>query len=139
DAHVVGGHDHPVQVSGLQGFFVDPLDHGPAADHRKRFPRKSFRPEPGGNDPDDSHYSKFKASFNSVGVTVAVPSFPTTIPAARLASVAASIRPEPQATAKLNTLITVSPAPVTSYTSRAFAGICVILFFSNSVMPSSPC
>jgi hypothetical protein len=55
-------------------------------------------------------------------VTVAVPSLATTIPAAMLASAAALGRDSPLASAAAKVAMTVSPAPVTSNTSRARAG-----------------
>ena len=56
--------------------------------------------------------------------TVAVPTIPTTIPAAWFANVAASriLAPVDKASASVPT--TVSPAPVTSYTCLALVGIC---------------
>src|SRR5262249_6937023 len=48
--------------------------------------------------------------------TVAVPTFPTTTPAPRLASSAACSSVPPQASARAAIAITVSPAPVTSNT-----------------------
>ena len=59
---------------------------------------------------------------SSCAETVAVPTFPTTIPAAWLARTAAAGRDAPEARASARTATTVSPAPVTSYTSRAKAG-----------------
>ena len=55
-----------------------------------------------------------KDIFNSCGVTVAVPNFPTTIPAARLATAAASFMVARTAKASVTTAMTVSPAPETS-------------------------
>src|ERR1700722_13046796 len=55
---------------------------------------------------------------SSSGATLAVPSLPTTTPAAALASLAASGRGAPAAEARARTLSTVSPAPVTSKTWR---------------------
>ncbi len=60
----------------------------------------------------------------SCGDTVEVPSLPTAMPAATLASQAASARVRPQASPSESTEITVSPAPVTSNTSRATVGMC---------------
>ena len=53
-------------------------------------------------------------SASSRGVTVAVPRFITTTPPATLASQAASAGAAPAASATVNALMTVSPAPVTS-------------------------
>ena len=53
------------------------------------------------------------------GSAVAVPSLPTTTPAAQFASRAASSRDAPAARARPRVAMTVSPAPVTSKTSRA--------------------
>src|SRR5216683_2864286 len=63
------------------------------------------------------------ASRSSCGLTLAVPSLPTTTPAAVLASMAASASGAPAATASARTLSTVSPAPVTSKTCLAHARV----------------
>ena len=69
----------------------------------------------------------------------AVPSLPTTSPAARFAIPVASARQSPAAIAEASTEITVSPAPVTSNTSRARAGKCNSSEFGRSkVIPCSP-
>ena len=56
--------------------------------------------------------------------SVAVPNLPTTKPAATLASRVLLSRLSPAESAAAKTAITVSPAPVTSKTSLAFAGRC---------------
>ena len=53
---------------------------------------------------------------------VAGPNLPTTMPAARLARRAASVSEAPAARPSASAAMTVSPAPVTSATSRASAG-----------------
>ena len=69
----------------------------------------------------------------------AVPSLPTTSPAARFAIPVASARLSPAASAEASTEITVSPAPVTSNTSRARAGKCNSSESGSSkVIPCSP-
>ena len=65
-----------------------------------------------------------QACDNSNGVTTEVPTLPTTIPAAILARLAACIIGKPLARQAAIKDITVSPAPVTSYTSLLLAGIC---------------
>src|SRR5262249_26221289 len=60
---------------------------------------------------------------SSSGVTTAVPSFPTTTPAAWLATFTAATRSAPAPSIAPSVAITVSPAPETSYTSRACAGM----------------
>ena len=62
-----------------------------------------------------------RACSSSGGVTLAVPSLPTTTPAATLASIAASTSAAPETAASASTLSTVSPAPVTSKTCRPVA------------------
>lgn len=69
---------------------------------------------------------------------VAGPNFPTTTPAARLASLAASISVPSAASASAIVPMTVSPAPVTSATSRASAGSAVSPSDVSSQMPCSP-
>ena len=54
-----------------------------------------------------------------VRVTVAAPSFPTSTPAAKFAMTAASAGVPPAASIAARYAVTVSPAPTTSYTSRA--------------------
>src|SRR6185503_20135040 len=66
---------------------------------------------------------------SSAWVAAAVPSLPTTMPAARLAMRIACSRPAPAASITASVAITVSPAPVTSITSRFSAGILTVLFF----------
>src|SRR5437660_12522535 len=82
--------------------------------------RKRWRPERG--------FDQFPASADcsSSRVTVAVPILPTTIPAATLAKCAASHTFPPAAKTKAKTATTVSPAPVTSYTSFDWVGMCTI-------------
>src|SRR5262249_26974660 len=77
---------------------------------------------------------------SSVGVTVAVPRFMTTMPPAMLASVAASRAGAPHASASVNTLMTVSPAPVTSAISSVpWTGMNVVApSRSSSAMPRLP-
>ena len=58
----------------------------------------------------------------SSAFTVAGPNLPTTMPAARLARCAASASEAPAASPSASAAMTVSPAPVTSDTSRASAG-----------------
>ena len=76
---------------------------------------KSPRPESG-----ELYTSKLAS--NSAGVSVAVPSFPTTTPLAWLAISAASSGVAPALSASVKSAITVSPAPLTSKTSRARVG-----------------
>jgi hypothetical protein len=64
----------------------------------------------------------YSAAASSSRVTTAVPSLPTTMPAATLAVRIASAQPAPAATMTASVAITVSPAPETSKTSRACAG-----------------
>ena len=64
-----------------------------------------------------------RLSSSSSMLTVAVPNFPTTTPAAELAIIAASCQEAEEALLRVKLAMTVSPAPVTSYTSRASAGI----------------
>src|SRR5262245_60426521 len=79
------------------------------------------------------------SASSSAADAVAVPSLPTTMPAARLASTAASSKLAPATSANAALARTVSPAPVTSNTSRAAVGKCCIARpWRNSVMPSSP-
>jgi PAS domain S-box-containing protein len=61
-------------------------------------------------------------SISSSALTVAGPNRPTTMPAASLASRAACGAVAPAASARPSVAIAVSPAPVTSATSRAVAG-----------------
>src|ERR1051325_2548011 len=77
---------------------------------------------------------------SSAWVATAVPSLPTTMPAARLAMRIAASMPAPAASMTARVAITVSPAPVTSNTSasRATAGIVVVLLLANKVIPCSP-
>src|SRR5882672_6642548 len=74
---------------------------------------------------------------SSSGCTTAVPSLPTTIPAAWFASRNASAKVAPAANMTPRMAITVSPAPLTSYTSRATAGTCKRSPSRYRVMPSS--
>src|ERR1017187_10914915 len=79
------------------------------------------------------------AASSSVVLTVAVPTFPTTIPAAQLASAAASSNGQPVAIATAKAATRVSPAPVTSYTWRAAEGMETGGAVSrNKVRPSGP-
>jgi hypothetical protein len=55
---------------------------------------------------------------------VAVPSLPTTIAGRRFASTAPSASAAPAASASASVATTLSPAPVTSNTSRAAVGMC---------------
>src|SRR6185436_5049749 len=64
------------------------------------------------------------AASSSSGPTMEVPSLPTTTPAASLARAAARSSGTPAAAARVRVAITVSPAPVTSKTSRAAVGMC---------------
>ena len=66
-----------------------------------------------------------------------MPNLPTTMPPARLAIGIASRRLRPAASIAASVAITVSPAPVTSNTSRASAGTRAWPAASNSDMPSS--
>ena len=70
--------------------------------------------------------------------TVAGPNLPTTTPAARLASRAASASEAPAASPSASAAMTVSPAPVTSDTSRASAGRSASPSGASSHMPCSP-
>ena len=79
------------------------------------------------------------ARCSSERVTVATPILPTTMPAPRFASAAASPSSRPAATPAASSAITVSPAPVTSNTSRARVGsVSGSASRRNSVMPCSP-
>ena len=62
------------------------------------------------------------ASASSISDKVDVPNLPTTTPAAAFARAHASSNDLPAATEAASTEITVSPAPVTSYTSFACVG-----------------
>ena len=66
-----------------------------------------------------------------------MPTFPTTIPAARLASRAASASSTPTDRAEVRVATTVSPAPDTSKTSRASAGRWVAPSRVTTDMPCS--
>jgi hypothetical protein len=61
--------------------------------------------------------------MTSWGDTVAVPRLPTSTPAAKLASQAASETSAPAAIALPSHAVTVSPAPDTSKTSRAMLAV----------------
>ena len=63
-------------------------------------------------------------AINSLKDTVAVPNLATTSPPARLASGRASRMLSPAATSAASVAMTVSPAPVTSNTSSAWALTC---------------
>src|SRR5687768_13621814 len=71
-------------------------------------------------------------------VAAAGPSLPTTMPAARLASRTAASSPAPAASMTASAAITVSPAPVTSDTSRLSAFTERVFLPWKSVMPSAP-
>src|SRR6185503_362520 len=75
---------------------------------------------------------------SSARVAAAVPSLPTTMPAARLAMRTAASSPAPAASITARVAMTVSPAPVTSMTSRFSAATEKVFFPRNSVMPCSP-
>src|SRR5712692_4335967 len=75
---------------------------------------------------------------SSAGVTTAVPNFVTLMPPARLAMRTADSRPSPAASITASVAITVSPAPVTSDTSRFSAFTWNVLLLLKRVMPSSP-
>ena len=68
-----------------------------------------------------AHCSARILPISSSRDATAVPSLPTTMPAAWLAARMASRKPAPAAIMTASVAITVSPAPLTSYTSRAFA------------------
>src|SRR3990170_6886980 len=90
---------------------------------------------------DDVHHPSCvdNACMISAGLAVAAPSLPITIPAATLARCTASSNPLPTAQAQPMAAITVSPAPVTSNTSRARALICSACPpRCTRLMPSSP-
>ena len=70
--------------------------------------------------------------------TVEVPTLPTTIPAAKLASIIASRSAKSIARPSAITAITVSPAPVTSKTSFACAGNECVELISIKLIPASP-
>ena len=75
----------------------------------------------------------------SAGEAVAVPSFSTTAPAAKLASRVAVPIGTRAASASVSTATTVSPAPLTSKTVRATDGMCsAVPSLPKSDMPSSP-
>ena len=83
--------------------------------------------------------SRCTARRSSGALMAAVPSLPTTIPAARLARPTALGSDSPAAREAAKVEITVSPAPVTSNTSRARAGRCNgACSGRSSVMPCSP-
>ena len=75
-------------------------------------------------------------------LTVAVPDFPTTIPAAMLANFIDSERLKPPASPAAIEAMTVSPAPDTSNTSFASVGKSTLIIFpflfSRRVIPSEP-
>ncbi len=74
----------------------------------------------------------------SSSVAVALPSFPTTTPAARFANSIELSTSIPFAKQYPKEAITVSPAPVTSYTSLATVGFFMILLSLLSIaIPSS--
>src|SRR5204863_341638 len=75
---------------------------------------------------------------SSFSVTSAVPNFVTLMPPARLARRMADSMLSPAASITASVAMTVSPAPVTSDTSRFSAFTCTVLLFLNSVMPFSP-
>src|SRR6185369_15378575 len=76
--------------------------------------------EAGGAGDDERHRSaSSRLAASSSGCTTAVPSLPTTMPAAWLAAFIASCRFAPAAIINASTPMTVSPAPLTSNTSRA--------------------
>src|SRR5574341_2180336 len=75
---------------------------------------------------------------NSARVAAAVPSLPTTMPAARFAMRTAFSSPAPAASMTARAAITVSPAPVTSSTSRFSAFTENTFLPLNSAMPCSP-
>src|SRR5215213_1420323 len=77
------------------------------------------------------------AQSSSAGSTTAVPSLPTTTPAAAFATRMASGRLAPAASNVPSVAITVSPAPDTSYTSRASAGTVTVPASEYRLMPSS--
>src|SRR5512140_1634108 len=68
-----------------------------------------------------SRHNETRHENNSSYDTVAVPNLPTTMPPALFANGIASRGPRPAATRAASVAITVSPAPVTSETSRACA------------------
>src|SRR5438067_2057287 len=75
----------------------------------------------------------------SAGETVATPDLATSTPAAKFATCAASRTDAPAASAVPTHAVTVSPAPETSNTSRAIAGMrCTCLSLVNSAIPSAP-
>src|SRR4029079_10236704 len=86
-------------------------------------PDESCRPRDDHRHADSPEWSARLAS-SSARVATAVPSLRTTIPAAWLATRIAACRFAPAATINARTPITVSPAPLTSYTSRAFVDSC---------------
>ena len=83
-----------------------------------------------------SLWSDFLYSSISANEAVALPTFPTTTPAAKFANSAASIKSIPTLTPYPKAASTVSPAPVTSYTSFATVGI-FLNPFENIAIPSS--
>src|SRR5437773_1877108 len=75
----------------------------------------------------------------SAGETVATPALETSIPAAKLATSAASRTLAPAASAVPTHAVTVSPAPDTSYTSRAIVGMRVISpSLVTRIIPAAP-
>ena len=77
------------------------------------------------------------AESNSARLMGAVPTCPTTTPAARLARWAVSKGSRPAASPAAKVAMTVSPAPETSKTSRATAGISRVPSGVKSTMPCS--
>src|SRR5262245_28042937 len=81
----------------------------------------------------------WKEALSSSGETTAVPAWRMTRPAAWLARLAALTKSAPAASASAMVATTVSPAPVTSNTSRATVGRCVYFWpRSKRLMPSGP-
>src|SRR5207244_9760339 len=102
-------------------------------------PRQERAPGTGADDGDLHPRGPSTAASTSAGAAVAVPSLPTTTPAAWLASIAASASVAPAPRASPTVAMTVSPAPVTSKTSRAAVGRCTARPpAGNRLMPCSP-
>ncbi len=78
-------------------------------------------------------------NFSLLKGTATVPISSPTNPAATLAITAAASKSPPQASTRAHTATTVSPAPVTSKTSRGSVGKCLGLQRGrNKLMPSAP-
>src|SRR5258708_775016 len=102
----------------------------------ERFHQVGTNEARGAGDDDHEPFPFERLAASSSRWTTAVPSLPTTIPAAWFATRIAAWRPAPAATINASTPITVSPAPLTSKTSRAWVGS---WWLSAAVKSDMPC